>query len=851
MKRFFLTLSFVLCIAVANAQVEYVVDFNNYTMGTSCLNGQDNWSTHYQTASTSPDFDVDYSADGMLSPDESVAVYYPYGGPGVGRTATRKASDSFNFNFQDGGIIDFEFDISPAWWGVYAGVGFDADGDGNVLIGMTEGDGGVYLRIAGSGNENHPNISLPDGTNILISNYQQNGWARYKMSFDFSAYNGAGSLTVFVKSFVDNVWTEWSQLAEATELNLGLTPGSGNMLDYKVWDAIFFHCQGGTGGFDNFLVRQMPEGNMQYINMNDVPKQLTINPPYTLEATSTSGLPVSFEIMNGPATINGNVMTLTGEVGTVTLKATQAGNDEWLPAPDVVKTFEVIDPMAYPTEITIRRPYDETNVYLPELKPIILNVSLQVEHADALLFEEVKCIIDGEEVLLDTNYPNDPENGYYYSYWTPTKYGEHNMTVSVTTSGGNVTEKTSSFTITDSYDNVSVTTIDGDLICTPSIHSARGNYVMPTHVGAFNEITAYYDHNCVDGNCDTYDRVGGVKVRNFKGEWMELFRYITPFGVQCEDVLDVTDYSSVLQGLVEFELYFESWNGSGYNPTLSFEMTKGSPEYAYTHVEEIWFDIYPFGDYANQQPIPEVYYTFSPMVEAANLKLTTTGHNWSSNANDTYNTGNAAEFYEATHGIKINNQHKFEQHLWRTCNPNPAGCQPQNGTWTYQRAGWCPGSIAQVWDYDISSYISSGSINIFYELDPTYLDECHPNHPDCVDGQNSCTRCDAPDNPVLRVSGKVVTYSNQVEVLTEVPTHVEQAQYNVNIYPNPASSNLIFSSDYEQGKLSVLMLNAQGQEVRKFAFSGSRTIDISDLPAGVYFVKILGGTMQTRKIVIQ
>lgn len=832
-----------------NAQVEYVINFDNYTIGTQCLNGQDNWSTHYQTASTSQDFDVDYSCDGLLSPNESLAVYYPYGGPGVGRTATRKASENFNFNFKDGGIIDFEFDITPAWWGVFAGVGYDADGDGNILQGMTEGDGGVYLRIAGSGNDRHPNIVLPNGQDILITNYRQENWARYKMSFDFSAYDGAGSLTVFVKDFDGTNWGEWNQLSEATELNMGMTPGSGDMRDYKVWDGIFFHCQGGTGGFDNFLVRQMPEGNMQYINMPDIPKQLTINPPYTLKATSSSGLPVSFELVSGPAELNGNVLSLTGKTGKVTIKATQAGNNTWLPAPDVIKTFEVIDHTAYPTDITIRRPYDETNVYLPELKAIVISTSLKVEHADALHFEEVTCTINGESLDLRTDYPNDPENGYYYGYWTPSTYGEHNMTISVTTTGGNVTEKSSTFNITKEYEDLDVVTFDGDLQCTPSVHSAIGNYVMPTHVGAFSKINAHYDHKCINSSCDDYDRVGGVKVRNYRGEWMELFRYTTPFGKECEDDVEVTDFTSILQGLVELELYFESWNGDGYNPTLTFNMTKGDPEYDYANVEEIWYDIYPFGDYNNQQPVPKVKYNFSDNTKAAKLKLTTTGHNWSSKANDTYNTGNAAEFYEGTHNIIINGKKTYEQHLWRTCSPNPAGCQPQNGTWYHPRSGWCPGSIALVSDYNLD--ITAGYADIFYELDPTYLDECHPNHPNCVDGQNSCIRCDAPDNPVLRVSGKVVSLSNTIDVLTDVLNITEKETFNVDIFPNPASSTLNFSSDYERGKLSVLIMNAQGQEVRRFTFDGSRSIDVSDLASGVYFVKILGNTMQTKKIVIK
>src|SRR6185503_2103771 len=42
--------------------------------------------------------------------------------------------------------------------------------------------------------------------------------------------------------------------------------------------------------------------------------------PFAVTATSSSGLPVSFSIVSGPATIAGNVVTITG-AGTVTVRA--------------------------------------------------------------------------------------------------------------------------------------------------------------------------------------------------------------------------------------------------------------------------------------------------------------------------------------------------------------------------------------------------------------------------------------------------------------------------------------------------------------------------------------------------
>ena len=830
----------------ATAQVEYLYDFNSLATGSQNLNGQDGWMTHYQTAASSQDFDVDYVCGSDMSPDESIAVWYPYGGSGVGRTATRKASSNFNFSFQQGGIMDLEMDMLRTWWGNFFGVGFDGDGDGYILPGMNDVDGGVYLFCKGQGDNGHARLHLPDGTSVEFA-FDEGGWNRFKMSFDFTAFNGEGSVTVFVKQGCTG---EWLQQAAATNINMHLTPGSGDKNDYQVWDGLFFHAQGGTGGFDNLLVRQQPDGNAQLIEMADIPNQLVFNDPITLQATASSGLSVSFELMDGPATLNGNLLTLTGVPGIVTLKATQAGNATWLPAPDVVKTFEVVDPDLYTPEITLRRPYDGTKVYLNSLHPIIIVVSAYIEHPEVVKFTEVKATINGEDILLETHYPDDPSNGYYYGFWTPQTFGNHSMTVSITQSGGMTSVVTNQFEVQNQIDNtLDILTMHGDLVCSPTHQSDRGEYIFPTHVGAFNNIMAHFDYNCVNGNCDTYDRVGGVKIRNYRGEWVELFRYLTPFGVQCSDDVDVSDYTSLLQGLVEMEYYMELWNGSGSNPNLLFTFTKGTPEYLYVDVDEIWFDTYSFGDYANQQPVPVADYHYSEQAAKAKLKITTTGHNWSSGNNNSYNTGNAAEFYEATHHIFVDGQNRFEQHLWRTCTPNPAGCQPQNGTWTYERSGWCPGSIGMVWDFDLTEYLNTGHSELFYQFDPSYLDLCHPNYPDCVDGV-TCTECAAPDNPILKVSGKVISYSNDENVLTNVQAFKQEPPFEALLFPNPASKQLTISTDYEKGAVSVLIVNMQGQEVMYFTVEGERTIDISSLAPGIYVVKMLGGGMITKKLII-
>ena len=78
----------------------------------------------------------------------------------------------------------------------------------------------------------------------------------------------------------------------------------------------------------------------------------TTDPPFDVAATSDSGLAVTFAIQSGPATIDGNTVTLTGEEGTVTIRASQAGNDVFNAAVDVDQSFNVGAPAPQDQTIT-------------------------------------------------------------------------------------------------------------------------------------------------------------------------------------------------------------------------------------------------------------------------------------------------------------------------------------------------------------------------------------------------------------------------------------------------------------------------------------------------------------------
>ena len=62
---------------------------------------------------------------------------------------------------------------------------------------------------------------------------------------------------------------------------------------------------------------------------------------FALTATASSGLPVTFTVISGPALLSGNVVDLTGATGTVKIRASQAGNATTAAAPDVEVSFAV------------------------------------------------------------------------------------------------------------------------------------------------------------------------------------------------------------------------------------------------------------------------------------------------------------------------------------------------------------------------------------------------------------------------------------------------------------------------------------------------------------------------------
>ena len=83
------------------------------------------------------------------------------------------------------------------------------------------------------------------------------------------------------------------------------------------------------------------ELSTQTISFDAITAKSILDKTVTLSAKSTSGLPITFLVVSGPAKISGNTLTLDGIGGTVVVRASQAGDATYASAKTVDQSFKV------------------------------------------------------------------------------------------------------------------------------------------------------------------------------------------------------------------------------------------------------------------------------------------------------------------------------------------------------------------------------------------------------------------------------------------------------------------------------------------------------------------------------
>jgi gliding motility-associated-like protein len=133
----------------------------------------------------------------------------------------------------------------------------------------------------------------------------------------------------------------------------------------------------------------------QQISFGPLPDRYLGEPDFPLQATTNSGLPVTYVSNNpGVAVVEGNMVHLTG-VGPATITAIQPGDDNWLAARDTV-TFRV----------TVLRKASYNKIVTPNGDGI--NDKLIIEHVNAYPDNQIHVFDkSGKPVYEKRAYSND------------------------------------------------------------------------------------------------------------------------------------------------------------------------------------------------------------------------------------------------------------------------------------------------------------------------------------------------------------------------------------------------------------------------------------------------------------
>ena len=146
------------------------------------------------------------------------------------------------------------------------------------------------------------------------------------------------------------------------------------------------------------IVQLEPAGaSNQTISFNPLLDKLLGDPPFSVNATATSGLPVSFaSLTSAICTVSGNTVTLIA-TGTCMLQATQAGNASFKPARPVTQSFAVKSTEKSDQSITFAKPADSKVTDLPFTLNASASSGLMVSFTSN---SPDICMVSGDTVTL-------------------------------------------------------------------------------------------------------------------------------------------------------------------------------------------------------------------------------------------------------------------------------------------------------------------------------------------------------------------------------------------------------------------------------------------------------------------
>ncbi|MBC8385528.1 MAG: hypothetical protein H8E57_08435 [Candidatus Cloacimonetes bacterium] len=195
------------------------------------------------------------------------------------------------------------------------------------------------------------------------------------------------------------------------------------------------------------------------------------------------------------------------------------------------------------------------------------------------------------------------------------------------------------------------------------------------------------------------------------GDTVEIFEmenYITPYGIGLDlngdcgwtFIYDVTDYYPLLKGKVDL-----SSGSQSELLDMKFIFMEGTPPRDVISVENIYeWGNYKYEHIATDSIFKEQEIVLNPNADGFKLRARISGHGHEG-------PRNCCEWDRKTHTYFVNGYVLTRWQIWKNCGDNPI--YPQGGTWQFDRAGWCPGTPVDTYDFELTDIFSPGDTIMF------------------------------------------------------------------------------------------------------------------------------------------
>ncbi|MBS1783550.1 MAG: T9SS type A sorting domain-containing protein [Bacteroidetes bacterium] len=196
------------------------------------------------------------------------------------------------------------------------------------------------------------------------------------------------------------------------------------------------------------------------------------------------------------------------------------------------------------------------------------------------------------------------------------------------------------------------------------------------------------------------------------GDTVELGRLITPYANSSRMTstwkgvyaYDVTDFYPILKNNATVRIHYSGYSG-GFTADVKFAFIEGTPARNVVGGKRIWKNSYNYGWGSTDinTALGNVSLTAPSNAQFAEARFTITGHGGDQQ--------NCAEFCPNTYTMNLNNNQLVQQNFWRAdCGSN--NYYPQNGTWVFNRAGWCPGDKVLPYSHPLTGVTANSNFQL-------------------------------------------------------------------------------------------------------------------------------------------